>query len=387
MRKKLPTQCPPLIARSAAHPSAFPPFAARPNPPGIFPPCRSLRSLLLLCLFFPPLRSGQNTWAALLQGGKAPGLLAPLVLRAALSLRCRSLRSPALRAGGWCCSCAALRRCCSRLPSLRYGRTPPLPFGLAVVAAARLAARRSCAVGRLRSLPACRSSPRPGLRRLRLRRCAPCPHRRLRASSRGRPVFFGGAAAWLVRRSFFVTAPAWRALCCCASPSPFVPAPPGFPRRRCVPADAPLPGSAAAVPRRAAALLRSAPSAALFPPLRSGHPLAARRSFGGRPLSPAVVVVRPLVRSPLRAAVRSLHARSGCSARGGLRKRQSRAHFRWFLGVVTPRPPFPTLAQSRKKSTGNLATDVHLWYNGCRKEEEQCQHHKSWKLRASAEPR
>lgn len=202
MRKKIPTQCPPLKARSAAHPSAASPSRRPPKPSRHLSPL-SLPAVAPFILFVSPPCGRRNTWEALLRGGAAPGLLAPLVLRAPLSLRCRSLRSQALRAGGWCCSCAALSRCCSWLPPLRCGRTPPLPFGLAVVAAARLAARRSCAVGRLRSLPACRFSPRPGLRRLRLRRCAPCPHRRLGLVAASVPLSSGGAAAWLVCRSSF----------------------------------------------------------------------------------------------------------------------------------------------------------------------------------------
>lgn len=129
--------------------------------------------------------------------------------------------APLAGASGWRLV-LLLRRVVPLLLVAPFGRTPPLPFGLAVVAAARLAARRSYAVGRLRSLPACRSSPRPGLRRLRLRRCAPCPHRRLGLVAASVPLSSGGAAAWLVRRSSSVAAPAWRALCCRALPSSFV---------------------------------------------------------------------------------------------------------------------------------------------------------------------
>lgn len=316
------------------------------TPPAPLPPVAPFgRSIYFVCF---SLRS-KHMGSALKRGDSSRSACSARSLRCPLApLSLASLAG----ASGWRLV-LLLRRVVTLLLVAPFGRTPPLPFGLAVVAAARLAARRSCAVGRLRSLPACRSSPRPGLRRLPLRVCAPCPHRRLGLMPAVVPLSSGGAAAWLVRRFSFGAAPAWRALCCCARPLPSFPAPPGFPRRRCVPADAPLPGSAAAVPRRAAALLRSAPSAALFPPLRSGHPLAARRSFGGRPLSPAAVVCARSWRSSLRAGASSLHARSGCSARGGLRMRQSRAHFRWFLGVVTPRPPFPTLAQRRWFSAKN----------------------------------
>ena len=308
----------------------FPPSRRPPKPTRHLSPL-SLPAVAPLILFVSPFAPlGRNTWAALLKGGKAPGLLAPLVLRAALSLRCRSLRSPALRAGGWCCSCAALRRCCSRLPPLRCGRTPPLPFGLAVVAAARLAARRSYAVGRLRSLPACRSFPRPGLRRLPLRVYAPCPHRRLRASSRGRPVFFGGAAAWLVRRSFFGAAPAWRALCCCASPSPFVPGSAGLsppPLRPCR--------------RSASRQRRSCPAPrCCTPPLRS-----VGRSLPAAPLWSSARSAPLLRRSPSvacrcdRAAARALAIARGrqLSARA---QRLLRA--RWFKDAAKPRS-FPVV--------------------------------------------
>lgn len=100
--------------------------------------------------------------------------------------------APLAGASGWRLV-VLLRRVVTLLlvaPFASLGRTPPLRFALAVVAAARLAARRSCAVGRLRSLPACRSLPRPGLRRLPLRVCAPCPHRRLRARCRARHLVF-----------------------------------------------------------------------------------------------------------------------------------------------------------------------------------------------------
>lgn len=231
----------------------------------------------------------------------------------------RSHSSLALRAGG--------RRCRpARGSSLLRGRSPSLPSHLSLLSAPGAA---SLAAARLRSLPA---PP-------------------LRASARGRAFFSGGAAAWLVAAALLVAALAWRALCCCASSSSFVPGSaalsPPSPRRRRRSASRRRRGCPA--PRCSAPPLRSVGRS--FPPLRSGHPLAARRSFGGRALSPAAVVCRRSRRSLLRAVERSLHARSGCSARGGLRMRQSRAQIRWFLGAVAPSPPFSTHSRRRKKST------------------------------------
>lgn len=230
--------------------------------------------------------------------------------------------APLAGASGWRLV-LLLRRVVAFLLVAPFGRTPPLRFALAVVAAARLAARRSCAVGRLRSLPACRSLPRPGLRRLPLRGCAPCPHRRLGLQAASVTVSSGGAAAWLVRRSSFAGCSRVARLVLLRAAL--------FLRsrlRRAFPAVAPSPPSLrfpASPWLSRAALLPSSASlrqGAPFPSLRFGHPLAARRSFGGRALSPAAVVCRRSQRSPLRAGARSLHARSGCSARGGLRMRQ-----------------------------------------------------------------
>lgn len=172
--------------------------------------------------------------------------------------------APLAGASGWRLV-LLLRRVVAFLLVAPFGRTPPLPFGLAVVAAARLAARRSCAVGRLRSLPACRSLPRPGLRRLPLRGCAPCPHRRLGLVPAVAP--FSPAVrrrGWLLLLSWWLLlrgAPCAAARC----PLPSFPAPPRFSRRRPVAAVAPLSGVAVAVPLRAAAAGRSLSSA----PLRS----------------------------------------------------------------------------------------------------------------------
>lgn len=110
---------------------AFPP-AAPPHPPGKPP--------FFLNRF--PLPSVARLRGALLGGASAPGLLAPLVLCVPLSLRCRSLRSPALRAGGWCCFCAASWRFCSWLPSVALlpcpsGWRSSLPPGSRLVAPAR----------------------------------------------------------------------------------------------------------------------------------------------------------------------------------------------------------------------------------------------------------
>lgn len=202
-------------------PSRFPP-AAPPHPPGKPP--------FLLIRF--PLPSVARLRGALLGGQRSRSACSARSSRsplAPLSL------APLAGASGWRLV-LLLRRVVTVLLVAPFGRTPPLRFALAVVAAARLAARRSCAVGRLRSLPAGRSSPRPGLRRLPLRGCAPCPHRRLGLEAASVTLSSGGAAAWLVRRSFYVAAPAWRALCCCASSSSFVPGSaalfPPSPRRR-----------------------------------------------------------------------------------------------------------------------------------------------------------
>ena len=220
--KKIPTQCPPLIARSAAHPSALSPLPPPRTPPATppfflnrfpLPSVARLRGALLggqalpVCLlrsfYASPSRSAVARSARRRFGLAAGAASAP---RRGVSARgsLRSHSSLALRAGG--------RRCRpARGSSLLRGRSPSLPSHLSLLAAPGAA---SLAAARLRSLPA---PP-------------------LRACARGRAFFSGGAAAWLVAAPLLVAALAWRALCCCALPSPFVPGSaalfPPSPRRR-----------------------------------------------------------------------------------------------------------------------------------------------------------
>ena len=222
VRKKNPNTMPsadsPLRCASLR---AFPP-AAPPHPPGNpafflnrfpLPSVARLRGALLggqalpVCLlrsfYASPSRSAVARSARRRFGLAAGAASAP---RRGVSARgsLRSHSSLALRAGG--------RRCRpARGSSLLRGRSPSLPSHLSLLAAPGAA---SLAAARLRSLPA---PP-------------------LRACARGRAFFSGGAAAWLVAAPLLVAALAWRALCCCALPSPFVPGSaalfPPSPRRR-----------------------------------------------------------------------------------------------------------------------------------------------------------
>lgn len=253
-------------------PPRFPP-AAPPHPPGKPP--------FLLIRF--PLPSVARLRGALLGGQRSRSACSARSLRsplAPLSL------APLAGASGWRLV-LLLRRVVTLLLVAPFGRTPPLRFALAVVAAARLAARRSCAVGRLRSLPACRSLPRPGLRRLRLRRCAPCPHRRLGLEAASVALSSGGAAAWLVRRSSFGGCSRVARLVL-----PRVTLSLRFRLRRALPAVAPSPPSLRFPASPWLSRCAPLPLAARFPPLRFGRSLAARSSCGGRALSPAAVVCR-----------------------------------------------------------------------------------------------
>lgn len=173
----------------------------------------------------------------------------------------RSHSSLALRAGG--------RRCRpARGSSLLRGRSPSLPSRLSLLAAPGAA---SLAASPLRSLPAppLRASGR--VRHLVSRRCGGVV---------GSSFLFRGcscvARLVLPRVALFLRSRLRRAFPAAAASLPTLrfPAAPQLSR--------------AALPRSSAPLRRGA----LFPPLRSGHPLAARRSFGGRPLSPAAVVCR-----------------------------------------------------------------------------------------------
>lgn len=262
------------------------------------------------------------------------------LLLAAPSAALRSHSSLGLRPGG--------RRCRpARGSSLLRGRSPPLPSRLSLLAAPGAA---SLAAAPLRSLPAPPFKASWPRSRLFLRRCGGVVGSSFlfRGCSRVARLVLLRVALVLrsrLRRAFPAVAP--------SPPSLRFPASPWL--SRCAPLSL----------------------AARFPPLRSGRSLAARSSFGGRALSPAAVVCHRSWRSPLRADARSLHARSGCSARGGLRMRQSRAQFRWFLGAAAPSPPFSTCSRHADFPQKILASDVRLWYNGLRKEGRQCQHHKS----------
>lgn len=229
------------------------------------------------------LERGESSQAACsarsLRSPLAPLSLAPLAgasgwrLAAAPSPRCNVPARGSLRSAA-----VALLPCAARWRS-------SLPPGSRLVAPPRSVA--------FAPFPLLRSSPRPGLRRLPLRGCAPCPHRRFRASGRGRSVVLrrcGGvvglpfllrgcsrvARLVLPRAALFLRFRLRRAFPAAAASLPTLrfPAAPQLSR--------------AALPRSSAPLRRGA----LFPPLRSGHPLAARRSFGGRPLAPAAVVCR-----------------------------------------------------------------------------------------------
>lgn len=50
-------------------------------------------------------------------------------------------------------------------------------------------------------------------------------------------------------------------------------------------------------------------------------------------------------------------------------------------------PKFPCSSIAEKNPRKNLAKDVLRWYNETRKEEGQCQHHRSWKRLESVAPR